>query len=95
MPLVPRYSKTATGKACVAFGPECESDAFPARAQEIAERFGLVVDEKIDGLDERLWIVRKDNNTFCISWDIWIPEVSIMAWESTPESAIVHLISGA
>lgn len=68
---------------------------LPARAQEIVDRFGLVVDEKIDGLDERLWIARKDGNTFCISWDIWIPEVSIMPRESTPESAIVDLISEA
>jgi hypothetical protein len=95
MSLALRYSLSATGKPCLAVGPECDSDAFPARATEVVDRLGLVVDEKIDGLDERLWIVRKDGNTFCISWDVWFLGVCITAWESTPESAIVDLATGA
>lgn len=95
MPLALRYSQTATGKACVDVGPECEAEAFPARAQEVVERFGLVVEEKIEGLDERLWIARKGGDKFCISWDVWLSTVSVMAWENTPESAIVRLTHGA
>jgi len=95
MPLALRYSKTATGKACIDVGPECDAEAFPARAQEVVDRFQLVVEEKVNGLDERLWIARRGGNMFCISWDIWLSTVSVMAWESTPESAIVELTTGA
>lgn len=95
MPLSFRYSTTATGKACIEVGSQCESEEFAARALEIVDHFRMVVEERIDGFDERLWIVRKDHNTFCISWDVWLSVVSIMAWESTPESAIIVLKDGA
>ena len=95
MPLALRYSTTVTGKACIEVGSQCESEEFPTRAQEVVDHFQMVVEERIDGFDERLWIVRKDHNTFCISWDVWLSVVSIMAWESTPESAIIGLKDGA
>ncbi len=94
MPLVLRHEKTATGRISVVVGPECQSDKFPSRAQEVVELFQLVVEKKIAGFDELIWIARKGDDTFCISWDIWFPEVSIMAWESTPDSRLEELTHG-
>jgi hypothetical protein len=73
------------------FGTECEAHEFPERAQEVSDHFDMVVDERIDGLDELMWIAHVGGDTFCISWDIWFPEVAFMAWEQTPDSAVLRL----
>ncbi|WP_218932161.1 hypothetical protein [Adhaeretor mobilis] len=54
----------------------------------------MTVIEKIDGLDERMWFTRLGSARYCVSWDIWFPEVSIMAWEDTPDAAIDRLATG-
>ncbi len=94
MSLAIRESKTATGKAKLIIGRECAWDDFPAGAQQIVNEFHMVVREKIDGLDERMWITAIGEATFCISWDTWFPEVSVMAWESTPDTAVRELTTG-
>jgi hypothetical protein len=72
-------------------GTECGWDEFPARAKVIVDHFGMKVREEIDGLDERLWITSIGDAEFCVSWDVWIPEVSIMAWRETPDAAVEAL----
>ena len=32
-----------------------------------------------------MWITRIGKAQFCISWDTWVPEVSIIAWQNTPD----------
>lgn len=86
-----RKDRTATGKLeLVAIG-ECTWDEFPKRAETVVNHFGMDVVNKSDGLDERLWITRIGRSKFCVSWDIWLPEVSIIAWEDTPDTAIEQL----
>ncbi len=95
MPLSFRPDRTATGKLeLVAIG-ECDWQEFPGRAQAVVDHFGMEVTEKIDGLDERMWIASAGDSQFCISWDTWFPEVSIMAWEKTPDAEVERLMAGA
>jgi hypothetical protein len=91
MPLLIRQSKTATGKLELIVGAECSWEEFPGRAQEIVDQFQLLVAKRIDGFDERMWIAYTEGATFCISWDVWTREVSIMAWEQTPDEAVAKL----
>ena len=90
-----RRSQTATGKLMLLIGEECECEAFPTRAAEVVKRFGMRVTEVIDGFEERLVIARIGDAEFCISWDIWIPEVSVMAWGETPDAALEALADQA
>lgn len=87
-----RRTQTATGKQGLVLTGECEWDDFPIHAQRVVEHFGMVVIEKMDGLNERMWITRIGESRFCVSWDIWVPEVSIMAWENTPDSEVDRLM---
>jgi hypothetical protein len=95
MPLDIRQTKTATGMTSLIIGPGCEAHEFAERAQHVADRFQMVVDKKIAGLDELMWIAHIGKDTFCISWDIWFPEVAVMAWENTPDAAVQKLTTGA
>ena len=92
MSLAIRQRQTATGRAELIIGPECDWDAFPARAQQVVDLFGMTVHENIDGIDVRMWITAVGDATFCVSWDIWLPEVSVMAWRQTPEAAVARLL---
>jgi hypothetical protein len=89
-----RLGQTVTGKAELIAAGECEWQDFPERAQAIVDRLGMVVTEKIDGLDGRLWIAYLREARFCIAWDIWFPEVSIVAWDDTPEAELQRLAAG-
>jgi hypothetical protein len=95
MPLSFRQDRTATGKPELIASGECEWQDFPRRAQAVVDHFGMTVAKKIDGLDERMWIACAGDSQFCISWDIWFPEVSIMAWENTPDAEVERLAAGA
>ena len=75
-------------------GGECEWHQFPPRAQAVVDHFRMRVVQKIDGLHERMWIVAIDKAKFCISWDTWVQEVSIMAWEDTPDAEVERLMGG-
>lgn len=81
-----RMDQTATEKPEWVVIGHCESEDFPRRAQAVAEHFGIAVMQKVDGLNERLWIASIGEAQFCISWDIWCTEVSIIAWEHTPDT---------
>lgn len=94
MPPQFRQDRTATGKAELIVTAECEWDDFPRIAQEVVSLFGMTPAKKIDGPNERLWIARLSDAEFCISWDIWRTEVSIMAWGDTAESELLQLVSG-
>ena len=95
MPLEFRQEITTIGKPeLIAIG-ECEWHEFPGRAKAVAKHFDMTVSEKVDGLDERVWITRIGDSQFCVSWDIWIPEISIMAWDDTPDKEVVRLATGA
>jgi hypothetical protein len=89
-----RLSTTAKGKTSVVIGSECAAHEFAERAQAIADQLGLVFDQKIAGLDELIWLAHRGSDKFCLSWDIWFPEVAIMAWEETPDTAVQKLIEG-
>jgi hypothetical protein len=93
MPLDIRLSRTATDKLDLIVGSECEWQDFPDRATAIVDHFRMTVVEKIADLNELLWIVTLDDAQFCISWDIWIPDVSIMAWEDTPDTKLEQMIA--
>ena len=88
MSLTLRHSTTATGKAELIVGSECHWDEFPTRAQQVVADLGMEVHEEIDSLDVRMWIATVGESAFCISWDIWVPTVSIIAWEQTSEAAV-------
>jgi hypothetical protein len=89
-----RQGQTATGKPELIANGKCEWEEFPDRAQAVVDHFGMTVTEKVDGLDERLWIAHIGESQFCISWDFWFPEVSIMAWGNTPDADVERLLSG-
>lgn len=95
MPLALRRSKTATGKAEIIVGNDCGWDDFPKRAREIVRHFRMRVDRRIDGPDCRVWLASLGEATFCISWDDMMCEVSVMAWESTPDTAVDALADGS
>ena len=95
MPLSLRRSTTATGRAEIIVGTDCGRDGFPMRAMEIVRHFGMHVDRRIDGPDCRVWLASLGEATFCISWDDMTCEVSVMAWESTPDAAVEALIAPA
>jgi len=57
--------------------------------------FRMTVLEKIDGPDVRMWITRIGPAGFCISWDDWFAEVSVMAWHDTPPDAVERLLAVA
>jgi hypothetical protein len=95
MPLELRADRTRTGKPELIASGECEWQVFPRRAQEVVDHFGMTVTKKIDGLDVRMWIACIGDSQFCISWDIWFPEVSIMAWENTPDAEVERLTARA
>jgi hypothetical protein len=87
-----RLDTTATGRAIAILCPDCEWDEFPTHAQKAVDDFGLTVTERIDSLTgERLWIAVQGDDQFCISWDHWMREVTIMAWQSTPDAALLAL----
>jgi hypothetical protein len=86
-----RLSRTATGKPELIAGAQCEWQEFPGRAQAIVDRLRMTIVTKIDGPDEQMWIASIGNAQFCISWDTWLQEVSIMAWENTPDAEIERL----
>ena len=95
MPLRFRSSRTPTGKPeLIAIG-ECGWQDFPSRAQAVVEHFGMTVTQKVDGLDQLLWIARRGDSQFCISWDIWFPEVSVMAWKDTSDAEVERLLTEA
>jgi hypothetical protein len=95
MPLQFRPGRTATGTAELIATGECQWQEFPLLAQAVVDHFGMTVMKKTDGLDERVWITRIGESQFCVSWDSWFPEVSIMAWENTPDAEVERLAAGA
>jgi hypothetical protein len=95
MPLSFRPDRTATGKPELIASGGCEWQDFPCRAQAVVDHFRMTVTKKIDGLDGRMWIACAGDSQFCISWDIWCPEVSIMAWENTLDAEVERLATGA
>jgi hypothetical protein len=95
MSLEIRPSRTATGKAELVVGQPCGWEEFPGRARAVVDCFGMSVVEKVDGVGERLWIARLGEAQFCISWDDWFGELSIIAWEDTPDAELERLVAGA
>ena len=70
---------------------EHEWQEFPRLAAAIAVHFGMTVVRRIDGPAERMWITRCGPAEFCISWDDWLREVSVIAWGDTPWTAVEEL----
>jgi hypothetical protein len=91
MPLNFRSDRTVTNKPELVACGQSQWQDFPQRAQRVADHFGMIVTKKIDGEDERLWLVRLGELQFCISWDIWFPEVCISAWDITPDAEVERL----
>lgn len=90
-----RRARTVSGGLMLVVGTACRRDEFPARAKAIVDHFGMKVLDEIDSLDERLWITSIGDDVFCVSWDVWLPEVSIMAWLETPDAAVEALANKA
>jgi len=65
---------------------------FEQRAEVIVERFQMTIKEKIEGLDVIIWITSIGSDLFCISWDIWLAEVSVATWKETPGEKLKNLI---
>lgn len=83
---------TGLGKPELIFGSKCESKDFPSRANEFIEHYGMKIEEKISGLDEIIWTVSLGEAKFCISWDIWMRDVSISGVEETTDSDVLALM---
>ena len=92
MSLTIRRSQTASGGLLLIIGTECGWDDFPSRAAEIVRHFHMKVINKTDGLDVRMWITSIGSKKFCVSWDTWCPEVTVMPWEDTPDEALEALL---
>ena len=93
MPLDLRPTRTATGRLALIAAGECDWHEFPRRAAAVVDRFGMTVVEKIDGRDERIWITRVGDDRFCVSWDTWLLELTVIAWEDTPDAAVERLLA--
>ena len=84
-------AQTATGKSQLVVARDVDYEGFPGHAQELVNRFKMTVERKVDGPGERLWLVKFEGNTLCVSWDDWFFEVTLMSWEDTPDDVIVEL----
>ena len=82
---------TATGKPELIIARDVSYEMFAFHAQEFVDRFGMKIEREIDGIAERLWLVKFDGHTLCISWDDWLYEVTVMAWKNTPDEVIFEL----
>ena len=86
-------SQTASGKLLLIVGAPCKWEDFQGRAQEIADHLHLTPTQKIHSVDTQMWLAHIHDAQFCISWDIWTSDVSIMAWKDTPDSVLERLLS--
>jgi hypothetical protein len=86
-------SQTATGKPELVASVDCDWSEFSSVASAVVDRFGMTITEQYDGLDERVWIATHCTHEFCISWDIWMREVTVMCWGVTPDDALKSFIS--
>jgi hypothetical protein len=87
-----RLSKTATGKPELIVCPQCDWDEFPRYADAVVNQFGMMITRQIDGVDVRMWLVKLNQAEYCISWDDWMYEVSLMCWGDTPDNALDQLL---
>jgi hypothetical protein len=90
-----RLAKTATGKSELIVADEIDDQDFEQHAQAIIDRFEMTVVRKIDGPRERMWIVEYEGHDLCVSWDDWFGELTIMAWQDTPDELIQRLYEQA
>jgi hypothetical protein len=88
-----RPSTTATGKPELIVCPDCDWDAFARYAEAVVNQYGMKTTRKIDGFDERMWLVKLDLAEYCISWDFWMRDVSVMCWGDTPDDALNQLLA--
>ena len=84
--------RTASGNVKLILRGECEWQEFPGRARWVVERFGMRVERQVDAFDVRMWIVEVGGFRFCVSWDEWCREVTVMGWEGTPDEAVEGLL---
>jgi hypothetical protein len=84
-------SKIATGKPELIIARDVSYESFPSHAQQFVDKFGLTIEKKIDGPAERMWLVRFDGDTLCVSWDVWFLEVTVMAWDDTSADVLFEL----
>jgi hypothetical protein len=82
---------TATRKPELIVERDVCYDAFPVHAQRVVDQFKLTVEDKIDGPAERMWLVKFEGKSLCISWDEWLFVVTVMPWEGTPAEVIHEL----
>ena len=88
-----RKGRTAAGRLMLVIGDRCSEAQFARHAAAVAAFFGMKPSDVVQGMDTLLMIVRRDDDPFCLSWDIWMTELTVMAWQSTPDEAIEALIS--
>ena len=86
-----RLSQTATGKPGIVVADGVEYQSFEQHAQAVVDQFDMTVVRKIDGPGERMWLVKYEGHDLCVSWDDWFGEVTIMAWQDTPDELIEKL----
>ena len=93
--LSPRRIVMANGKPAIEFAAECAAAEVPRLAGEIAARLGMTVTQHIKGADVLMWLATLGDQQWCISWDIWVCDLTVMPWgdpPTTPDSAIDGLL---
>ena len=90
-----RLETTAHGRAMIVAVGECRWEEFPRLAGEVVRHLGMTVDERIDSPDVRMWITSIGAARFCVSWDHWTNELTIMGWAETPDERVEQLLCRA
>lgn len=73
----PHFSKMHSGNSCIVLEGDVDFDSFPKVAERWATKLSLIVTQKIDGLDERIWECERNGKKFWLAHDHWFPTISL------------------
>ncbi|MBK7586245.1 MAG: hypothetical protein IPI67_39425 [Myxococcales bacterium] len=80
-----------SGRAMLVLARGVSFEEFPAHAQPFVDVVRAHIEQRVDGPDERLWLLKVGAHSLSISWDGSDPDVIVMAADDTPDSALSGL----
>ena len=74
---LPHYEKMASGEYSLILEGGVDWHSFPSFAEKWVQRLSLLVIEKVDSVDVRLWVCEKNGKRFWLAHDDWFPSISL------------------